>query len=425
MSRSRSVPATQTTVNLPGLGLGTHWLQVQAIDNAGNQSSKTASARVDLDGSDVVPPSVPRNLVVGVDPGTVRVTASWDSSNDNVAVTAYAVYRNGALVATVNSPLTTATLDVGYGDHQIQVAARRRGRERVGQDRRGAGTSGATRLDRPVRADRTHRVVRPDDPPDDGQLDGLDRSVRNRRIHGVPQRRTPRRGRRRHHDHRRGPANGQPRPAGLGDGHDRQHVRADGIGVRRRSAVGRLSTPPSTPRDLTAVVQPDGSIAVGWTASRDNVAVARYSVTRNAVEVSSVPGSVTNAVVSGLGPGDHYIQVQAFDAAGNASYRTASVKVTILPPPGPDTQNPTTPRDLTAVARADGSVDLAWTASRDNVGVASYRITRNGAEVAVIAGTSTTANVVGLGTGTHYLQVQAFDAAGNTSFKTPSAVVVL
>ena len=185
------------------------------------------------------------------------------------------------------------------------------------------------------------------------------------------------------------------------------------------------STPPSTPRDLTAVVQPDGSIAVGWTASRDNVAVARYSVTRNAVEVSSVPGSVTNAVVSGLGPGDHYIQVQAFDAAGNASYRTASVKVTILPPPGPDTQNPTTPRDLTAVARADGSVDLAWTASRDNVGVASYRITRNGAEVAVIAGTSTTANVVGLGTGTHYLQVQAFDAAGNTSFKTPSAVVVL
>ncbi len=185
------------------------------------------------------------------------------------------------------------------------------------------------------------------------------------------------------------------------------------------------TTPPSTPRDLTAVAQADGSIAVAWTASRDNIAVARYSVTRNAVEVASVLGSTTTTSLVGLGPGDHYIQVQAFDAAGNASFRTASVKVTILPPPGPDTQNPTTPRDLTAVARPDGSVDLTWTASRDNVGVASYRITRNGAEVAVVPGTATTANIVGLGTGTHYLQAQAFDAAGNMSFKTPSTVVVL
>jgi hypothetical protein len=185
------------------------------------------------------------------------------------------------------------------------------------------------------------------------------------------------------------------------------------------------TTPPSTPRDLTAVAQADGSIAVGWTASRDNLGVARYSVTRNAVEVASVPGSATNASLTGLGPGDHYIQVQAFDAAGNASFRTASVKVTILAPPGPDTQNPTTPRDLVAVTRPDGSVDLTWTASKDNVGVVSYRITRNGVEVAVVAGTATTANIAGLGTGTHYLQAQAFDAAGNMSFKTPSTVVVL
>ena len=40
-------------------------------------------------------------------------------------------------------------------------------------------------------------------------------------------------------------------------------------------------------------------------------------------------------------------------------------------------------------------------------------------------GTSTSAIVTGLGTGTHYIQVQAFDAAGNASYRTPSAVVAI
>ncbi len=420
------VPGTQTTVNLPGLGAGTHWLQVQAIDNAGNQSNKTASVRVDLDGSDVVPPSVPRNLAVSVDSSTVRLTASWDASSDNVAVTAYAVYRNGALVATVDSPLTAATLDIGYGDHQIQVAAR----DAAGNE----SVKTAAVLGRLVPPD----TAAPSVPT--GLTAMFDPTTRRTTVSWTAS---------------SDPSgiggyslfrNGAPLVAVNGDTTTTTVDLPTGTHVLQLSAtdafgnVSALSasvlvevpppavidtTPPSTPRDLTAVAQADGSIAVAWTASRDNIAVARYSVTRNAVEVASVPGSMTTASLTGLGPGDHYIQVQAFDAAGNASYRTASVKVTILPPPGPDTQNPTTPRDLVAVARPDGSVDLTWTASKDNVGVVSYRITRNGAEVAVVAGTATTANIVGLGPGTHYLQAQAFDAAGNSSFKTPSTVVVL
>ncbi|MGB0114691.1 MAG: hypothetical protein WBP59_15845, partial [Ilumatobacteraceae bacterium] len=61
----------------------------------------------------------------------------------------------------------------------------------------------------------------------------------------------------------------------------------------------------------------------------------------------------------------------------------------------------------------------------DNVGVASYRVTRNGVEVLVVPGTQTSGSVVGLGTGTHYVQVQAFDAAGNSSWRTASVVVVI
>jgi hypothetical protein len=180
---------------------------------------------------------------------------------------------------------------------------------------------------------------------------------------------------------------------------------------------------PSTPRDLVATVLGDDTIEASWSASRDDVGVAAYRITRNAVEVAVVPGTDTTVILTTLGYGTHYIQVQAFDAAGNSSWRTPSTVVTVVPPPSADTSNPSTPRDLTAVAQPDGSVVVTWTASRDDVGVASYRITRNAVEVLVVPATETTATVVGLGPGRHYIQVQAFDVAGNSSWRTPSAIV--
>ena len=74
---------------------------------------------------------------------------------------------------------------------------------------------------------------------------------------------------------------------------------------------------------------PDGSIIANWTASTDNVGVDHYRVLRNLVEVLVVPGTETTATVLGLGNGDHYIQIQAVDAAGNMSFRTSPVLVTI------------------------------------------------------------------------------------------------
>lgn len=72
------------------------------------------------------------------------------------------------------------------------------------------------------------------------------------------------------------------------------------------------------------------------------------------------------------------------------------------------------PSALTATAGAPGSVELRWTASTDNQGVAGYRVYLNGALVATLTGTTHT--VTGLLPATNYtLQVQAFDAAGNAS----------
>ncbi|BAN02524.1 fibrinogen-like YCDxxxxGGGW domain-containing protein [Ilumatobacter coccineus] len=180
---------------------------------------------------------------------------------------------------------------------------------------------------------------------------------------------------------------------------------------------------PTQPGSPAATVdEATGIITMTWTASADNVEVTGYTVRRNLAEVDTVDGD-TLSVELDLGLGGHYLQVEAFDAAGNISYRTAPVYVEV--DDGTDTENPTVPTDLTGAEGADASIDITWTASTDNVGVTSYQILRNGVEVLVVDGATTSANLTGLGSGLHYIQVRAFDAAGNQSYKTPPIEVTV
>ncbi|WNG13887.1 lamin tail domain-containing protein [Cystobacter fuscus] len=88
-------------------------------------------------------------------------------------------------------------------------------------------------------------------------------------------------------------------------------------------------------------------------------------------------------------------------------------------PPGPDTERPTPPRSLAGSAAPD-SIELSWSPSLDNVGVAGYRVYRNvyGTTGYRLAGTTVTPGFVDLGLApgnTYTYQVLAFDAAGNSS----------
>ncbi|CAG0935327.1 Endoglucanase C [Thermoflexales bacterium] len=81
---------------------------------------------------------------------------------------------------------------------------------------------------------------------------------------------------------------------------------------------------------------------------------------------------------------------------------------------GPDTQAPTVPTNLTSPAQTTTSINLAWTASTDNVGVTGYDVYRNG----TLVGSSATTSFVntGLTANTLYTYtVRAKDAAGNVS----------
>ncbi|WP_188441695.1 GEVED domain-containing protein, partial [Planktosalinus lacus] len=80
----------------------------------------------------------------------------------------------------------------------------------------------------------------------------------------------------------------------------------------------------------------------------------------------------------------------------------------------PDTEAPTAPTNLTASDVTQTSVDLAWTASTDNVGVTGYDVYEGTDLLFSVTGTSTT--VTGLTASTSYdFSVKAKDAAGNIS----------
>jgi glucose/arabinose dehydrogenase/PKD repeat protein/chitodextrinase len=79
-----------------------------------------------------------------------------------------------------------------------------------------------------------------------------------------------------------------------------------------------------------------------------------------------------------------------------------------------DRSAPTAPAGLGATPASGSRIDLNWTASTDDVGVAGYRIFRNGTQVADI--TATSYSDTGLNDATTYsYSVRAYDAAGNTS----------
>jgi chitodextrinase len=80
----------------------------------------------------------------------------------------------------------------------------------------------------------------------------------------------------------------------------------------------------------------------------------------------------------------------------------------------PDSTPPSTPGNVSATAVSPSQINVSWSASTDNVGVAGYRLFRNG----TLAGTVATLSYsdTGLAASTTYsYTVSAFDAAGNVS----------
>jgi chitodextrinase len=182
------------------------------------------------------------------------------------------------------------------------------------------------------------------------------------------------------------------------------------------------SSPPSPPTNLAGNPIGPNRVDLTWTASNDNVGVAGYTIYRNGSPIASVSGTTSYSDTT-VSPATTYTYtVDAFDAAQNHSAQSAPVNVTT--PAAGDTSPPTVPTGLTATVITTTRVDLSWTASTDNVGVAGYTIYRNGSVIANVGSTTFSDLSVAANT-TYTYRVDAFDAAGNHSAQSSPATVTM
>lgn len=187
--------------------------------------------------------------------------------------------------------------------------------------------------------------------------------------------------------------------------------------------TGADTTPPTTPVNLAASASAS-SIALSWTASTDNVRVAGYTVERCQGSSCSDFGQLATVAATSYVDSDgsqgvvYGYRVLAYDEAGNQSGWSNIASATV-----PDTTPPSVPTGVSASAQSWSTVSLSWAAATDNVGVAGYRVYRNGSAIGTTGGTSYTDGTTSPSTSYSYT-VSAYDAAGNTSAQSGGAPVM-
>lgn len=192
---------------------------------------------------------------------------------------------------------------------------------------------------------------------------------------------------------------------------------------RRTFAVADADAVTALRLDLVA---DDGAVAHlnGVEVVRDNVAPGpltattlaatyRTGVAERAVRSFSVPPS---ALVDGV----NVLAVSLYQASGSsdASF-DASLTATGATV---DAAAPTLPTALTSPAVTASSIDVSWAAAADDIAVDHYDVFVGGALAATVA--TTQATISGLAPATTYpVAVEAVDAAGNRSGRTPDLLV--
>jgi chitodextrinase len=328
------LPATARSYTDTDVGAGhTYTYTVDAVDAAGNRSSASASASVSP--PDETPPGLPDPFdALVVSPTTARIV--WGASTDNVAVTGYRLYRNGAAIGllpadavsyedTERTSSDTYTYALAARDASgnwsdpatstVIMPAQQGGQppsEPTGVTATATGESSivvewvASTDDTGVNAYEVYRSGMPV-----ALVNGTTTAWTNT---GLP------------------PATSFS-----------YTVKAIDLDANY-SAESSAATATTWALDVTAPTVPGGlagagasttSISLSWNPSSDDRAVASYRVYRDGTAVADVPAPTTIWTDSSLSVGEsHLYAVDAVDAAGNRSTKTAAISVrTQVPPP--------------------------------------------------------------------------------------------
>ncbi len=190
------------------------------------------------------------------------------------------------------------------------------------------------------------------------------------------------------------------------------------------AGAGPDTQAPTAPGNLTATTQSANQVNLSWTAATDNVGVAGYRLERcqgagcfNFAQIAT-PAGTTYSDTQLTANTSYTYRVRAADAVPNLGpYSNSATAVTAAG----DTQAPTVPTNLTAVAASNTQINLSWVASTDNTAVTNYLIERcSGAACTnfVQTGTSTGPSYADTGltaSTTFNYRVRATDSAANLS----------
>jgi chitodextrinase len=157
-----------------------------------------------------------------------------------------------------------------------------------------------------------------------------------------------------------------------------------------------------------------------WTGRQTSWNIISYVLNPGATSVSNLDLKAIFQDAENRGsinPSHYLLDVEAgFEIwQGGQGLGTNSFSVTATTAgSGGDTTPPSVPANLAVTGTTASSASLSWSPSTDNVGVAGYKVYRNGVQVGTPAGTSFTDT--GLSPATQYTYtVAAYDAAGNVS----------
>jgi chitodextrinase len=345
----------------------TYTYAVTAFDAAGNVSPlSTSSSATTLAAADTMAPSTPTGLTATA-ASCSQINLSWAASTDNIGVTGYKVYKKGSLIATTTSKTSysdeglTASMTYTYAVSAFDAA-------------------GNVSAISPAASATTQTVYA-------NTTTSTEVTVDNSQT---------------------------------GTSHDGSWYTSLGTNPY---GVDSLYGSDGSTYTWRATLPQTGSydVYVWWTIYPNRTESAPLTVTYNG-------GTKTVYVNQQQNGGQwNYIGTFSFDCATGGivvltavdpyptTYSADAVKfVYNSSMPAGDSQAPSVPTNLTAKAVSSAQIALSWTASADNVGVAGYRIYRNGALIATTQ--STSFSNTGLSASTSYgYAVAAYDAAGNLS----------
>ncbi len=389
---------------------------VKARDAAGNVSPASNTLAVTTaTASDSQAPSVPTNLAASSITSS-GFTLSWNASTDNVGVTGYEVFRNGASIGTTASTSLAVTGLAASTAYSMSVRAR---------DAAGNNSATSTALS----------VTTASGPVAGGS--GLKGEFFTQFGYGVNASRSAISGQNAAFaftatsiDYPNGSATTSTANWAAWLGGDGSGAPAESIQTSVLRLSGFIQIKPEFD-----IQSGNSTIDVDFQLASQGYAALTVNGSQVILDEANWAFATANARVSFPAAGYYAIEVlhgTAYDASGIELYSSIAgtsnpgrgtaqtpyiVPVSVLfktATSTPDTQAPSAPTSLNSPSKTATSVSLAWTASTDNVGVTGYDIYNGN----TLAGSSNTTSftVTNLSASTAYsFSVKARDAAGNVS----------